>query len=308
MVKLAADRLFGPDRFYLDIKKRIARRGGRTNIPDGYIVDLTSAREPRLYVVENELARHEHLKHIAAQILEFSLAVETSPRQVKKIVKEALRDHAIAFERCERFAKENGFENVDLFLERLIYDSDSFSALVIIDEVSEDLEQALVSRFRFPVDIITLRRFRDSGGKHIYEFVPFLADLATGERETEGPSIDPSEIDTVGVPAQDEGFEETFLGGNRWYKIRIHSSMIPRIKHIAAYRVAPTSAITHVAEVASIEPWKDSNKYVLNFAGAARKIGPIKLLSDGRVKAPQSLRYASLSRLGSASNLDEAFD
>ena len=71
-----ADRLFGPDRIYLDTKKRIARRGGKANIPDGYLIDLTSVREPLLYVVENEIARHEPLKHIAVQILEFSLAFD----------------------------------------------------------------------------------------------------------------------------------------------------------------------------------------------------------------------------------------
>jgi hypothetical protein len=122
-----------------------------------------------------------------------------------------------------------------------------------------------------------------------------------------GSALDPSEIDTIVVPAHEDGFGETFLAENRWYKIRIHSSMIPKIKHIAAYRVAPESAITHIAPVTSIEQWPDSNKYVVNFAEPARKIGPIRLVPDGRVKAPQGPRYTSLARLDIAKNLDEAF-
>ena len=41
--------------------------------------------------------------------------------------------------------------------------------------------------------------------------------------------------------------------------IRISSSMLNRIKYIAAYQVAPISAITHLAEVAKIEKYKDAN-------------------------------------------------
>ena len=119
--------------------------------------------------------------------------------------------------------------------------------------------------------------------------------------------VDPSEIDTIVVPAREEGFQEVFLGEDRWYKIRIHSSVIPRLKYIAVYQVAPTSAITHIADVASIKPWPNSNKYVVNFTRPARKIGPLKLMPNGRVKAPQASRYTSLSRLETASNLDDAF-
>jgi hypothetical protein len=35
--------------------------------PDGYLID-PSGQVPRLYVVENELAAHDPLRHIAVQI------------------------------------------------------------------------------------------------------------------------------------------------------------------------------------------------------------------------------------------------
>ena len=87
----------------------------------------------------------------------------------------------------------------------------------------------------------------------------------------------------------------------------MHSSMIPKIKYIAAYRVAPESAITHIAPVASIEQWPETNKYVVNFAEPAKQIGPIRLLSGGSVRPPQAPRYTSHARLEKATNLDEAF-
>jgi len=99
------------------------------------------------------------------------------------------------------------------------------------------------------------------------------------------------------------------LDENRWYAIRIHASMIPRIKYVAAYQVAPVSAITHVAPVKNIELWKDTSKYVLNFAEPAKTIGPLKLIPkpNGIVKAPQGPRYTTYDRLVKATNLDEAF-
>jgi hypothetical protein len=116
-----------------------------------------------------------------------------------------------------------------------------------------------------------------------------------------------SDIVTVVVPAQDEGFEQVFMAENRWYKVRIHGSMIPKLKHVAVYRVKPTQAITHVAPISSIEPWHDTDKKVINFAEPAEEIGPIKLVRKGKVKAPQGLRYTSYERLTHAKTLDEAF-
>ena len=301
--------LFGKSRIYIDAKRRIGAKGQVRNIPDGYLLDLSSAKEPKLYVIENELAKHEPLKHIAVQILEFSLSFETSQHRVKSTIKQALEAAPQALGECKAYATANGFDNVDVLLERMIYGEDRFNALVIIDELSAELEKALISRFQFPVEILTIERYRDNQGKRIYRFEPFLSDVTPlgMEGNPDLPVIDPSDLDTIVVPAHEDGFQETFLGENRWYAIRIHSSMREKIKFIAAYRVAPESAITHVARVADIEKWKDSSKYVVNFTQPATPIGPIRLMPKGKVKAPQGPRYTSKARLDQAKTLDDVF-
>lgn len=300
------DALFGPKRIYLDPKKKIGAEGKTRNIPDGYVIDLSSARVPVLYVVENELAKHDPLRHIAVQILQFSLSFESAPHKVKAIVKEALAARKDKWRMCEQYAKLNGFENVDYLLERMIFDKDAFRALVIIDECVDELETVLVSKFKFPVEIITLERF-STHKETAYHFTPFLADLAADSGPANLPPLDPAEIDTVVVPAQEEGFQEVFLKEDRWYAIRLHSSMIPKLRYLATYRVSPISAITHLAPIESIEPWKDSGKYVVNLAEHAIEIEPIPLVPKGKVKAPQSLRYTSKERLVAAKNLDGVF-
>lgn len=300
------EQLFGLQRIYLDIKRKIGRFGGIRNIPDGYLIDL-KGRHPRLYVVENELASHDPLRHIAVQILQFSLSFESDGRSIKKILFEALREASQHKEKCQQYAATHGFRNLDHLLEHLIFEA-PFAALVIIDTIPENLEQILARKFQFGVEVLELARFENQAGERFYQFAPFLveAEIDVEESVASGkPDVDISELDTVVVPAREEGFQETFLGENRWYAIRMHSSMRPQIKYIAVYRVRPISAITHIAQVASIEPWRDSDKYVVNFRGPAEEIEHIPWVRDGRVKALQNLRYTTRERLLSAKTLED---
>ena len=131
--------LFGPDRIYLDVKKLIGTKGKTQNIPDAYLIDLSSPKKPLLWVVENELASHDTLRHIAVQILQMSLSFEATPQRVKTIIKDALEKDTGGWKRCEEYAKANGFQNIDYLLEEMIYRSE-FGALVVIDELHDELE------------------------------------------------------------------------------------------------------------------------------------------------------------------------
>jgi len=81
--------------------------------------------------------------------------------------------------------------------------------------------------------------------------------------------------------------------------------MRPQIKYVAVYQVAPVSAITHIAPVKSIEPWKDTGKVVINFAEPAKEITPIPMLKAGRVRSFQNLRYTSRAQIDKAKSLDD---
>src|SRR5438105_2831532 len=97
------DELFGAGRIYLDVKRKIGAKGSIHNVPDGYLLDLTGGK-PRLYVVENELASHDPLRHIAVQILQFSLSFKEEPRAVKSILYQALNERPDAKTRCEDYS------------------------------------------------------------------------------------------------------------------------------------------------------------------------------------------------------------
>lgn len=305
-IRLVEGALFGEHRVYLDVKKVIGARSDKKNIPDGYLFDL-SGRKPRLFVVENERANHHVLKHIAVQILEFSLAFESDKRVVRHILFQALQRAEDKKRLCEEYAISRNFRNLDHFLDHLVFES-PFAALVVIDRKQDNLETVLSKKFAFGVKILELRRYENDAKKRIYAFEPFLSDVEQDIRPSTGSSRIspvPVDVDTIVVPAREPGFQETFMRENRWHEIRINSIMLPQIKYIAVYRKAPQSAITHFAPVESIEAWKDSGKYVINFAKPAEAIGPIKLIAKGRVKAPQNVRYTTMENLQSAKTLDE---
>lgn len=304
---------FGEQRYYLDIKRKIGSQVSQQSIPDGYLIDLASSK-PRLYVVENELASHDPLRHIAVQILKFSLSFETEPQRVKRVLLEGIQNNDDAREACERYASDHNFRNLDHMLEWLVFDS-PFAALVIIDQIPEKLENVLSGRFKFGVEVLELARYQNDLGERMYFFSPFLADVSSDIVGSEGiqsasrkASMD--EIDTIVVPARSDGFEEVFLAENCWHAIRIHGTMRPQIKYIAAYQVAPVSAITHIAPVKTIEPYHDTAKYIVRFSEPAKEIGPIPLVTKddgGRVKPLYNLRYTSKKTLELARNLDDVW-
>ena len=206
---------------------------------------------------------------------------------------------------CGKYAKEKGYRNLDNLLDYLVFET-PFPVIVIIDEETDELH-SVVKQFSFPVEIIEFATYRDSTGKCAFRFSPFLKDINEPSIRAGEATPDIGELDTIVVPAREDGFKEVFVGENRWYAIRIHSSMIPQIKHIAAYRVAPISVITHIAPVNRITPWEDTGKYCLEFAEPAREIDPIKLDQPGGGKAPQSHRYASMKKITQATTFSEVF-
>jgi hypothetical protein len=119
-------------------------------------------------------------------------------------------------------------------------------------------------------------------------------------------TISSNSYDTVVVPALKEGFDKVFIGENRWWAIRLAGGALSKIKYIAAYQTAPVSAITHIAEVSSIQLYGDTSKYQVNFSGPAKQIEAIKL--DKPSLALQNIRYTTKEKLLKSKTLSELFN
>jgi hypothetical protein len=112
--------------------------------------------------------------------------------------------------------------------------------------------------------------------------------------------------DTIVIPAREDGFKRVFLGENCWYAIRINAKEIKKFKYIAAYQVAPVSALTHVAEIEEIVPYQNSGKYLVRFKSKAQPLKtPIQLSAGKPGSQPQSPRYTTYQKILSSSKLED---
>lgn len=296
--------IFGNDTVYIDIKKKIG--DNIVTIPDGYLLDFTFSNNPRLYIIENELSVHDAYKHIGTQLLKFAVSYKQSRLKIKQYILDYLSKSPTNMAFIESKASEMGYRNIDAMLESMIY-RDTVDAIVIIDNSSAELENVL-SHLSMKIDIIEFKAYENNKGNRLYKFIPFNNEVKEFVAARSGTkSVSPEDIDTIVVPAQEEGFQSAFIESNAWWQIRISVSMLDKIKYIAAYRTAPVSAITHIAEVDRIERYKDTNKYILYFKEPAKEILHIELDKDKKGVAPQASRYTNYARLMSATKLSEVF-
>lgn len=211
-----SERIFGSNSAYIDVKKRI-ERDNIVTIPDGYLIDFSFESDPHLYIIENELARHDPYKHIGQQLLKFAISYKASGRKIKGFLLESILKNESISKIVNRGLKKAGHRNIDAFLEHLIFEK-PVVAVIIIDEITSDLENVL-TQLAMKTDIIEFQTyiFKD---EVIYRFTPFQPEIRNIV-EARKPTLRVEELDTIVVPANEEGFNEVFLGQSCWHEIRI---------------------------------------------------------------------------------------
>lgn len=279
--------IFGEESIYFNTKMKI----GNT-IPDGYWLDLTFHTEPKLYFVEIELESHDLYGHVAEQLLKFSMAFDDNKYKLKGILMEEISKDKEKQRLLKKYIQDpkTNFKDETELLYHVIYEM-PISIIVIIDEYTEQL-QRVQSKLSDEITVLEFETYK-SNKEVIHRFTPFYDEQEINVNSEEINDID--EIDTIIVPAMEEGFNETFIGENCWYAIRISTPMISRIKYIAAYQVSPVSAITYYALVDRIEKYKDTGKYILYFKNKPKKIEKIPL-GDNKM-AVRSCRYTNLQKM-----------
>ena len=307
-----ADKIFGSRSIYLDIKKKI--KGNNIGIiPDGYLIDMTISSEPKLYVIENEIVSHDPFKHIGIQMLKFATSFEEERLKVRQILMEEISKRPECLKRLQFGCEDSRSRNIDNYLDKAVYSE--FKGLVIIDEARNELHRVL-EKINANISVLEVKTYKTSSNEFAFEYdtlyepdetVTTVIDTKQPKREAEDIQKRRqrlAESDTIIVPAREDGFNVEFLGNNRWYAIRIGAAMKDRIKYIAAYQVAPISAVTYIAEVQEIKPYQDTGKYMVIFKNSPEKVKELKVKDSS--KTPQGPVYAKYADLKKAEFLDEA--
>ncbi len=118
------------------------------------------------------------------------------------------------------------------------------------------------------------------------------------------------DFDTVIFPAQDcDEYRNAFFNECKWYYIRIDKRKIQKIKYIAIYVGAPTSAITHYAKVApnGFEFIESEQKYCIHLDGAPIQLPAQIPLGSASPLTARSQKYTTIQTLFTAAEYKELY-
>ena len=299
--------LFGKDCIYIDVKKRIGKNESyHKGVPDGYLIDFTSKKQPQLYFIENELVTHDIYNHISEQIVRFSAAIKTSQNQIRNKLLEIIKGDSHLKEELIKNLKETPFSNVDELMNFLV--DKRIKIVLVVDEATSDLNDAL-DVFRDRPDVVTLKRFvNDNTISYVYE--PMREEVQELEtKEGIARKNEDLEFDTIVCPAFEDGFKHAYLDNNAWWAIRISQKAREQLRYLAIYEKSPIAAVRHYAEIERIEPYKDSGKFKI-YLKNKKTIPPIELDKSNKGiapkgVAPQGPRFTTLAKLLKSKKISE---
>ena len=290
--------VFGDKTIYIDVKKLLKGKYKNSSIPDGYLLDYTLESKPKLYLIENELKSHSIRDHIAPQLIQFAFNYKHNLLEIKDIIVKYMLDNNI---NVDIISQNAGYRNVDDMITDII-SREKLGIIIPIDEVSDELKE-LKNLFRFDIELLQFKKFFNKS-EYLYSYDKFNETVIRCDNVL-------GEVDTILVSAEENGFKEEFLGNNRWYAVQIGINMLDKLKYIAVYQKAPVKAITYYAEIANIDLFEDTGKYIIYFNGAAKKLKKsIPLNPSNPNKAPQGRVYTNINKILNVTNkttLDDIF-
>lgn len=186
-----ADQIFGANSIYLAIKKKMG--SNIVTIPDGYLIDTTKPDEPKLYIIDNEIAKHDLFNHIGIQMLRFVTSFDEAQRAIRNFLMAEIKKDPKLLTRLESACKQSSSPNIDDYLDRAVYTD--FKGLVIIDEAVDELHRVL-AKISANISVLELKAFESDSGERMFHFDALYDEL---EDVDEG---EPAKDDLKGTPEE----------------------------------------------------------------------------------------------------------
>lgn len=289
-----AKTVFGERCIYFDMKKKI----GNT-IPDGYLIYITEDGDAYLYFVEIELACHDVYSHVMPQLTKFAVSYEDNKEKLYHTLLDAMDEEKLQKIRC--LITDTSFSDEKELIRALI--QDEIEILIIVDHKEDKLVKA-VEKLNCYIDVEEFKKFMCGNDIQYYTTLDF--DIEEGVEEYRETFDDMDEdYDTIIVSADIDGFEETFLGENCWYTVKMADYRIENIRYIAAYINRPYYHITHYAKVDGIIPYEDG--YKILFKDKAIKIPEMPRGDDIWVMRPR-IRYTTYETFINSETVTDMFE
>jgi hypothetical protein len=102
--------------------------------------------------------------------------------------------------------------------------------------------------------------------------------------------------DMIVVVANQTRFRRHVIEQRMWYPISLADDRLEALRWIAIYNTSPVHAITHLARILSIKPYRNSGKYQINFVEPFQLMKPVRLDSENIARLAGH-RYSWVQRL-----------
>jgi len=161
---VAGSRLFfGSKSIYIDAKRKIETRILAGTIPDGFLFDLTDINNPKFYIVEVELAKHDFYGHMVPQITKF-FGFYKNPKSrsdlIDKIYKYIIQNNDLK----QEFKRHLGDGEIFKFVKDTI--EKSHDILLIIDGGKKELSAIMEEcdeTWGKKVTVVQVQKFHNNG-------------------------------------------------------------------------------------------------------------------------------------------------
>ncbi len=197
-----AKNFFGDKTIYIDLKKRLKGKYGEDTIPDGYLFDYTFTNKPKLYFIENERLEHGVKEHIVPQLLKFRLNYKNNMMLLKNTLIDKIVETGI---KLDEIAKGYNYRNADDMFTDIIT-KDDLNIIVPIDEIDEELVEC-ISCLNINIELKEFKKYI-CGDSVLYMYEPLNEEV---EDSAKNLNIKNEELDTIIVPASEDGFNRVFL-------------------------------------------------------------------------------------------------
>jgi tetratricopeptide (TPR) repeat protein len=162
-VAVVANQMFGSTAVYVDVRQGLTASDTVT-IPNAYLIDLTSASAPRLFVVKMVIARNLPFWNTAVELFKFVASFDGAQNAIREFLHERIAHDTEALARLQQAC--NG-SDVTAYLDTAVHGH--FRGLVVIDDARDELNQVL-SKINADLSVLELKTYEADDGSRLYQF------------------------------------------------------------------------------------------------------------------------------------------
>lgn len=176
-ITVVAKQMFGAGAIYVDVKQGLTAHD-LLAIPSGYVLDLTEAPSPRLFVVKAVIAKHYPFWATGVELFKFIAGFEEVNEAIRDFLRERIAHDPEALARLEEGRKRAHEAGVNEYLAAAL--GGEFRGLVVIDDARPELNQVL-GKINAEISVLELKTYEAEDGSRLYEI-----DTLYGEEEGAG--------------------------------------------------------------------------------------------------------------------------